>query len=164
VLLTSTLDVRYFRKNMKPTRSFASDNNSGIHPDVLQAIAEANSGHCVGYGDDPWTQTALGRFKDLFGQTAETFFVSTGTAANVLCLKAMTRPYEAVLCSEIAHIHVDECGAPEAVSGCKLIPIPTPDGKLSVDLLKERLIGVGDQHHVQPKVISLTQATEVGTV
>ena len=148
---------------MRPTRSFASDNNAGIHPDVLQAIAGANEGHCVAYGDDPWTQSALQRFKDLFGPSAEAFFVFNGTGANVLCLKAMTASYEAVLCSEVAHIHADECGAPEAMTGCKLIPIPTPDGKLRVDLLKERLTGIEDQHHVQPRVISLTQSTEMGT-
>lgn len=145
-------------------RSFASDNNSGIHPDVLRAIADANVGHCVAYGDDPWTKRALELFKKTFGPSCETFFVFNGTGANVLSLKAMIQSYEAVLCSSCAHIHVDECGAPEAAVGCKLIGIETEDGKLTVDLLKKHIHGKGDPHHVQAKVVSLTQSTEFGTV
>lgn len=149
---------------MKPTRSFASDNNAGVHPEVLNAIAAANSGHVVGYGDDPYTQSAVGLLKKHFGEDAETFFVFNGTAANCLGLKALTQSYHAVICAEAAHIYVDECGAPEKFTGCKLIPIPTTNGKLTVEAVREVHHSIGDQHHVQPHVVSITQATEVGTV
>jgi threonine aldolase len=149
---------------MKPARSFASDNNAGVHPEVLAAIAEANVGHTVGYGDDPFTASAISKFKEHFGAGIEVFFVFNGTAANCLSLKALTEPYHAVICGEAAHINVDECGAPEKFTGCKLIPIPTSAGKLTVDAVSHAYHGIGDQHHVQPRVISITQATEVGTV
>ena len=149
---------------MKPARSFASDNNAGVHPEVLQAIAKANQGHAVGYGDDDWTQSAIGKFKRQFGSDIEVFMVFNGTAANCLSLKALTNSYQAVICAEAAHIYTDECGAPEKFTGCKLIPIPTRDGKLTVESVSHAYHGIGDQHHVQPRVISITQATEVGTV
>jgi threonine aldolase len=149
---------------MKPSRSFASDNNAGVHPEVLKAIAAVNQGHVVGYGDDPYTESAVRQFKRHFGDDIEVFFVFNGTAANCLSLKALTKSYEAVICAEAAHIYVDECGAPEKFTGCKLIPLPTTDGKLTVEVVKKAWHGIGDEHHVQPKVISLTQATEVGTV
>jgi len=149
---------------MKPARSFASDNNAGVHPEVLAAIAEANVGHTVGYGDDAFTASAIRKFKQHFGAGIEVFFVFNGTAANCLSLKALTESYHAVICGEAAHINVDECGAPETFTGCKLIPIPTSDGKLTVDAVSHVYHGIGDQHHVQPRVISITQATEVGTV
>lgn len=149
---------------MKPVRSFASDNNAGVHPKVLQAIAAANRGHVVGYGDDAYTEAAVGKFKQHFGSDVEVFVVFNGTAANCLSLKALTEPYHAVICADAAHIYVDECGAPEKFTGCKLIPIPTEDGKLTVDAVRHAYHGIGDQHHVQPHVISITQVTEVGTV
>jgi threonine aldolase len=149
---------------MKPARSFASDNNAGIHPQVVDAIAAANQGHTVGYGDDRYTESALRKFQQHFGAGIEVFFVFNGTAANCLSLKALTESYNAVICGEAAHIYVDECGAPEKFTGCKLIPIPTADGKLTVDAVSRAYHGIGDQHHVQPRVISITQATEVGTV
>ena len=149
---------------MKPSRSFASDNNAGIHPRVLKAIAEANHGHVVGYGDDPYTQAAVRQFHKHFGKDISVFFVFNGTAANCLSLKALTNSFEAVICPESAHIYVDECGAPEKFTGCKLIPIRTLDGKLTVESIERAYHGIGDQHHVQPRVISITQATEVGTV
>jgi len=149
---------------MKPARSFASDNNAGVHPEVMAAIAEANVGHTVGYGDDPFTASAIGKFKQHFGADIEVFFVFNGTAANCLSLKALTESYHAVICGEAAHINIDECGAPEKFTGCKLIPIPTSAGKLTVDAVSHACHGIGDQHHVQPRVISITQATEVGTV
>ena len=148
----------------KPIRSFASDNNAGIHPKVLQAITAANQGHTVGYGDDPFTERAVRRFKEHFGPDSEVFFVFNGTAANCLALKALTESFHAVICAEGAHIYVDECGAPEKFTGCKLIPIPTGDGKLTVESVSRAYHGIGDQHHVQPRVISITQTTEVGTV
>jgi threonine aldolase len=149
---------------MKPPRSFASDNNAGVHPEVLQAIAAANQGHAVGYGDDPHTQHAIGHFQRHFGPGAQVFFVFNGTAANVLSLAALTDSYHAVICSEEAHIANDECGAPEKFTGCKLIPLPTAQGKLSLDSVRRAYHGIGDQHHVQPRVVSITQATELGTL
>src|SRR6185437_4282320 len=149
---------------MKPSRSFASDNNAGVHPEVLKALTAVNQGHAVGYGDDPYTAAAVRQFKRHFGDDIEVFFVFNGTAANCLSLKALTETYEAVICAEAAHIYVDECGAPEKLTGCKLIPIATRSGKLTVEGVREACHGIGDQHHVQPRVISITQATEVGTV
>jgi threonine aldolase len=148
---------------MKPTRSFASDNNAGVHPEILQALASANHGHAVGYGDDAWTARASALFKQHFGDV-DVFFVFNGTAANVLSLTSLTRPYHAVFCTEAAHIYNDECGAPEKFTGCKLIASPDEGGKLTLSAVKHHYHGVGDQHHVQPRVISITQATEMGTV
>jgi threonine aldolase len=145
-------------------RSFASDNNAGVHPEVLQAIADANRGHVVGYGDDDVTRSAEAAFRRHFGAGAEVFPVFNGTGANVLCLKALTKPHQAVICSDAAHIQVDECGAPEAWTGCKLIPVSAPDGKLTPRAVEAACHGVGDQHHVQPRVISIAQSTEMGTV
>jgi len=149
---------------MKPSRSFASDNNAGVHPEVLKAIAAANQGHVVGYGDDPYTHSAVSQFKRRFGDDIEVFFVFNGTAANCLGLKALTNSYHAVICAEAAHICVDECGAPEKFTGCKLIPIPTKDGKLTVEAVRTAYHGIGVEHHVQPRVVAITQCTEVGTV
>ena len=149
---------------MKPTRSFASDNNAGIHPKVLEAIAAANQGHVVGYGDDPYTAAAVEKFQQHFGADIGVFIAFNGTAANCLGLKALTESYQAVICAEAAHIYTDECGAPEKFTGCKLIPIPTSDGKLTVESVSHACHGIGDQHHVQPRVVSITQATEMGTV
>jgi threonine aldolase len=145
-------------------RGFASDNNAGVHPDIFAALQAANGGHVVGYGDDVYTQRAEAKFHEHFGENIDVFFVFGGTAANVLGLKAATHSYHAVLCAETAHIHVDECGAPEHITGCKVLSIPTQDGKITVAQIEERMHGVGDQHHVQPKVISITQPTELGTI
>jgi threonine aldolase len=149
---------------MKPSRSFASDNNAVVHPEVLEAIRRANEGHAVGYGDDPHTEAALGKFREQFGADVEVFFVFNGTAANVLSLQALARPYHAVLCAELSHIYTDECGAPEKTTGCKLVPLAAPDGKLTVETVAHAYHGIGDQHHVQPRVISITQSTEMGTI
>ncbi|HXY02846.1 MAG TPA: low specificity L-threonine aldolase [Terriglobales bacterium] len=149
---------------MKPIRSFASDNNAGIHPEILQAIAAANKGHVVGYGDDRFTEAAVGKFREHFGNEIEIFIAFNGTAANCLGLKALTESHHAVICTDGAHIYTDECGAPERFTGCKLIPVPAPDGKLTVESVSHAYHGIGDQHHVQPRVISITQATELGTV
>jgi threonine aldolase len=148
----------------KPARSFASDNNAGIHPEILDAIARANHGHVVAYGADPYTQSAVAKFKEHFGPNIDVFFTFNGTGANVLGLQALTRPYHAVLCSDYAHIYMDECGAPEKHTGCKLIPLPHQDGKITVEAVRSAYHGIGDQHHVQPRVISITQTTEMGTV
>jgi len=149
---------------MKPLRSFASDNNAGIHPEIIKAIALANEGHVVGYGADPYTETMARKFHDHFGPDTEVFVVFNGTGANTLSLQSLTRPYHAVICAASAHIYTDECGAPEKFTGCKLIPLQTPDGKLTVEMVQHAYHGIGDEHHVQPKVISITQSTEMGTV
>jgi len=149
---------------MKPVRSFASDNNAGVHPKVLKAIASVNRGHVVGYGDDAYTEAVERKFKKHFGQDTETFIVFNGTAANCLSLRTMMQSYHAVICAEWAHIYTDECGAPEKFTGCKLIALPAIDGKLSVESARHAYHGVGDQHHVQPRAISITQASEMGTV
>jgi threonine aldolase len=148
----------------KATRSFASDNNAGVHPEVLEAIARANQGHVVAYGDDPYTRSAIRKFEEHFGSGIEVFFTFNGTGANVLSLQSLNRPYHAVLCSDYAHIYTDECGAPEKHTGCKLIPLAHQDGKITVDAVRHAYHGIGDQHHVQPRVISITQSTEMGTV
>jgi threonine aldolase len=148
----------------KTTRSFASDNNAGVHPEVLEAIARANQGHVVAYGDDPYTRSAVARFEEHFGEGIDVFYTFNGTGANVLGLQALNRPYHAVLCSEHAHIYTDECGAPEKHTGSKLIPLPNPDGKITLDAVRHAYHGIGDQHHVQARVISITQSTEMGTV
>jgi threonine aldolase len=149
---------------MKPARSFASDNNAGVHPEVLKAVGEANRGHAIGYGDDTYTASVVQKFKQRFGADIEVFFVFNGTAANCLSLKALTNTYHAVICGEAAHIYTDECGAPEKFTGCKLLPVPVTNGKLTVDAVRHAYHGIDDPHHVQPRVISITQATEVGTV
>ena len=145
-------------------RGFASDNNAGIHPVLLESIAAANSGHVVAYGDDEYTHRAEKAFKDHFGSAAEVFFVLTGTGANVLSLASFTRSFNSVICAETAHIQVDECGAPEKFTQCKMLPVATPDGKLTVDGIRKHLHGFGFEHHAQPRVISISQPTEMGTV
>jgi threonine aldolase len=151
-------------KQPKASRSFASDNNAGVHPEIMAALAAANDGHVIAYGDDPYTARAVELFRKHFGRETEVFFVFGGTGANVLGLKAMTQPHEAVICADTAHINVDECGAPERFTGCKLLPAPTREGKIQIDSFKHYLDGVGFEHHVQPRVISISQTTEMGTV
>lgn len=145
-------------------RSFASDNNAGVHRLVMEAIAGANDGHVIAYGDDPYTARAVEKFHEHLGKDAEVFFVFGGTGANVLGLKSMTQSHHAIICAETAHINVDECGAPEKFTGCKLLPVTTTDGKVTIDHIKPLLHEVGFEHHVQPRVISISQATEMGTV
>lgn len=145
-------------------RSFASDNNSGVHPLIMDAIIEANDNHAVGYGDDPWTAKATEKLKDVFGEGASPFFVFNGTGANSVALQAVTRSFNSILCAETAHIYVDECGAPARMTGCALIPIPTPDGKLTPALLKPHLHNFGVCHHSQPKAVYISEVSELGTV
>lgn len=144
-------------------RSFGSDNHAPVHPDVLAAILAANSGDVASYGDDPWTSRAEELFKVHFGPDAVGYLVFNGTAANVLALESLGRPHQAVICADTAHIHTDECGAPERYLGCKLLPAPTVNGKLTVEAVDRMVSGVGDQHHVQPGPLSITQSTELGT-
>src|SRR5215475_189426 len=145
-------------------RSFASDNNAGVHPEVIKAIEAANEGHVVAYGNDVFTARAVRLFQKHFGRDVAVYFVFGGTGANVLGLKAITKPYQAIICAETAHVNVDECGAPEKFTGCKLLTVSTPDGKLRVEQIKPLLHGIGVEHHVQPAVITISQATEMGTV
>jgi threonine aldolase len=145
-------------------RSFASDNNAGVCQEIIEAILKCNTEHVVAYGDDHYTELAKEKFKSTFGPQVETFFVFNGTAANVLSINFLAQRFNAVICADTAHIATDECGAPEAFTGCKLLTVSTPDGKLTPELLKTKMGGRGDQHHVQPKVISITQSTELGTV
>lgn len=145
-------------------RGFASDNNAGVHPAILNALGEVNDGHVIAYGDDPYTERATREIREIFGADTESFFVFIGTAANVLGLSTVTQPYHAVICPDTAHINVDECGAPEKFSGCKLLTCNTPEGKLTVEMIASHMHGIGFEHHVQPRVVSITQATELGTV
>lgn len=148
---------------MNDRKHFGSDNHAGIHPHVLATLADANAGDTDSYGADPWTTRLQERFAATFGPHARGYPVFNGTAANVLSLAALLRPYEAVISADTAHIVVDECGAPERFTSSKLLPVPTPDGKLTPELVDSRMAGRGDQHHVQPRVISLAQASELGT-
>jgi threonine aldolase len=148
----------------KPFRGFASDNHAGVHPEVLEAISRANQGHEIAYGDDPYTRSAVKKFEDHFGPDIGVFFTFNGTGANVLSLQALTRTFQSVLCSDYAHIYTDECGAPEKHAGCKLIPLPHQEGKITLSSVRQAYHGIGDEHHSQPRVISITQSTEMGTV
>ncbi|MFC2152399.1 threonine aldolase family protein [Bacteroidota bacterium] len=149
---------------MTNKRGFASDNNSGVHPEIFKAIIEANEGHTVAYGDDIYTERAKAKLCEYFGNDIDIYFVFIGTAANVLGLNAATRSWNSIICAETAHINEDECGAPEKFNGFKLLTVETPDGKLTIDLIQKHIKGIGFEHHSQPKVISITQATELGTV
>jgi threonine aldolase len=145
-------------------RGFGSDNHSGAHPRIMDAIAKANVGHAPSYGTDPWTERACEMMKNLFGKDAETFFVFNGTAANVLALGALVKPHHAVLTAASSHLINDEAGAPEKNLGCKVTGIPSQDGKITPEMIKPYLIRRGDQHASQVKVISITQPTELGTL
>jgi threonine aldolase len=145
-------------------RGFASDNYAGVHPEVLQALADANGGHQIAYGDDVYTERlheVMGRH---FGADVEVFPVFNGTGANVLSLQSMMPRWGAVVCAESAHINTDENGAPERVAGIKLLTVPTPDGKLTPALIDRQAWGWGDEHRAQPLVVSITQSTELGTL
>lgn len=144
--------------------SFGSDNHSGIHPNILAAISEANVDHDFAYGDDKISSLAKEKFNELFGREVDTFFMFNGTGTNVTILKSITNTYNSILAPATAHINVDECGAPEKHTGCKLVAIDIPNGKLTPELVKPYLTGFGFCHHSQPKVISISQTTELGTV
>ena len=148
---------------MAALTSFGSDNHSPVHPDVLAVIVEANTGDARSYGSDPWTARAEELFREHFGPDAEAFPVFTGTAANVLSLGSILRSYESVVCSDVAHLHTDECGAPERHLGAKLLSVPAVHGKLTPEGAATQLWGVGDEHHSQLRVLSITQSTELGT-
>jgi threonine aldolase len=143
---------------------FASDNHAGAHPDVLAAVAAANEGHSGSYGEDRWTARAEELFRRHFCGDARAFCVFNGTAANVLAISTLARPYEAVICPASAHLNVDECGAPERFAGVKLLTVDTAHGKLEPADVGRWDDRRGDQHHVQPRVVSISQASELGTV
>jgi threonine aldolase len=145
-------------------KAFASDNYSGVHPEIMEALQKANTAHEGSYGNDQYTARAVNKFKEVFGNDIEVFFVYNGTAANVLGLTTITQSFNSVLCAEGAHINVDESTAPEKFLGCKLVTIPAADGKITAAQVKEKIQRIGDQHHPQAKVISISQASEYGTV
>ncbi|MEO5580084.1 MAG: beta-eliminating lyase-related protein, partial [Gemmatimonadaceae bacterium] len=146
-------------------RHLASDNWSGVHPEVIAAIAAANTGHLPSYGSDPLTKEAGDKLKAELGNRAtDVFFVFSGTGANVLGLQTLAQPFNAVICAATAHINTSECGAPEKHIGCKIVPIPTTDGKIDRDGIARHLDDFGNEHHVQPSAVSISQATEYGTV
>jgi threonine aldolase len=145
-------------------RGFASDNNAGVHPDVLAAIVAANDGHQPGYGADVYTTRLTDVMAQHFGEGAEAFPVFNGTGANVLSLQSMLPRWGAVICAASAHIHTDENGAPERVGGLKLLTVETRDGKLTPELIDREAWGWGDEHRAQPLAVSITQATELGTI
>jgi threonine aldolase len=133
---------------------FGSDNHSGVHPEIMKAIENANKDYTIAYGNDKYTENAIKKFKEHFGNDIEVFFVYNGTAANILGLKNVTNSFNSIFCAETAHLNVHECCGPEKFTGCKLVTIPTPNGKLTIDLIKPLLVGFGDEHMAQPKVVS----------
>ncbi|MEU4314981.1 beta-eliminating lyase-related protein [Nocardia sp. NPDC024068] len=145
-------------------RGFASDNNASVHPEVMAALAAANVGHQPAYGGDVHTDRLRGLSKRHFGERADIYPVFNGSGANVVGLQAMCDRWSSVICPESAHINQDECGAPEKVAGLKVIPVPTPDGKMTPELLDRYASGFGDPHRAQPRVVSITQSTELGTL
>jgi threonine aldolase len=150
--------------NTHPARGFASDNSATVHPAVLAAIAAVNSGHTFGYGHDDYSAGIAARVASEFADDAHAFFVFNGSAANVLSIRAACRPWHAVICTETSHMNVDECGAPEGIAGIKLLTVPGEDGKLTPALAQRRIARVGDEHASQPRVISISQCTELGTL
>jgi threonine aldolase len=145
-------------------RGFASDNYAGAHPEILAALAEANGGHQISYGEDDYTAELQKTMRSHFGQQAETFPVFNGTGANVTALTSVMPRWGAVISTSTAHIHTDEGGAPERISGLKLLTVDSPDGKLTPDLIETQAWGFGDEHRAQPAAVSITQTTELGTL
>ncbi len=143
--------------------SLGSDNHSGVHPAVMQALARANDGHCAAYGTDDFTLATVKGLKNVFGESCEPFFLFNGTAANVLCLRSLVQSHEAIITASTAHLHLDECAAPENAIGCKLLLVPSRDGKLTPKDIDQFMIRLGDQHWAQPKAVSITLPTEYGT-
>ena len=149
---------------MTVRRGFGSDNHAGVLPEVLAAIGAANEGHAESYGHDELTARVQQRFREELGDHTHAFLVFNGSGANVLSLRAVLRPWEGAIVAETAHLNVDEGGAPETIAGVKLLSVPTPDGKLTPELVATRVVRVGDEHAVQPRVVSITQTTELGTL
>jgi threonine aldolase len=147
---------------MTPRKSFGSDNHAGVHPGILRAIIDANAGDAVAYGADAWTERLTDGLREAF-RADDAFLVLNGSGANVLGLSLLLRRHEAVICAESAHINTDECGGPERLLGAKLLPVPSPDGKITPELIAEQLSGRGEDHRSQPGVVAVTQSTELGT-
>ncbi len=145
-------------------RTFASDNNAPVAAEIMRALHDANSGDAVSYGEDPWTARAAAQLRDAFGGDADPYFFFNGTGANVTALSTLLRPFEAVICPASAHLHTDECGALERFAGCKILAVPAADGKIHVDDLRAFAGASADEHHVQPRAISISQSTEFGTL
>ena len=147
-----------------PNCAFASDNAAGAHPAVIDSIIRANAGHALAYGDDDETRSCERRFNELFDRDVTTLLTFNGTGGNITALTAIVRPADAIICTDWAHINVDETGAPERIVGAKLIDVVSPDGKLTPAAIEAQEHLLGDQHHVQPAVVSITQSTELGTI
>lgn len=145
-------------------KMFASDNNSGVHPKILEAIMECNKDHELSYGGDFYTTKAIKMFQNVFGKEVGVHFVLSGTGANIIGLDSILRPFEGVVCAETAHINVDECGAFERLIGAKIIKIPSKEGKIYPEEIKKTLSARGNEHHNQPKVITISQVSEMGTI
>jgi threonine aldolase len=143
---------------------FGSDNHSGVHPQIFKAMQSVNLGYYLSYGDDEYTKSAIEKFKEHFGKNINVFFVANGTAANIIALKTVVNSFNSIICAENSHLNVHECCGPEHFIGCKLTTVPTCNGKLTVDKIKPHLVGIGDVHMAQPRIISITQTTEMGTV
>jgi threonine aldolase len=145
-------------------KTFASDNYSGVHPEILQALSAVNKEHAAAYGADEITRNTIKKIETYFGKDIDVYFVYNGTGANVVSLSAITQSYQAIICSDVAHIQVDESTAPEKFTGCRLLPVPSVNGKIRPDDIQRRIQRVGDQHHPQARAISVSQPTEYGTV
>ena len=145
-------------------KTFKSDNTASVHPKIMEAIVKANEEHAIPYGDDPITREAIEKIKALFCQPCEVSLVLNGTGANVIGLSTLLKSYEAVICVDSAHINVDECGAFERYTGAKLLTVPHVNGKLVPSAIDKFLLDMGNEHHNQPKVISISQITEFGTI
>ena len=149
---------------MSLPRAFASDNTGPVHPRVLEMLAEVNHGHEPAYGEDQYSERVRQWFVKQFGEGTSAYLVWNGTGANVVALRAITRPYQSILCSEHAHVNLDECGAPELMTGCKVVGLPSTDGKISAAQVRAKIRRIGDEHAVQPRVVSLAQTTEYATL
>lgn len=152
------------QENNEIKKGFGSDNHCGVHPKILEALVAANYGHMPSYGTDEISNQAIAEFRKHFGKDTEVYFVFNGTAANTLSLRALTQSFNSAFCTDIAHVQSDECGAPEILGQCKLVPLPSKDGKLTAQQISENLIRRGDQHATQAKAVTITQPTEYGTV
>ncbi len=145
-------------------RSFTSDNNSSVHPEIIDAINRANSDHAVGYGNDVWTERALIKLREIFGTDIDAYLVFGGTAANVLSVSPLLRSFQSIICSSFSHIYLDECGTIENFTGCKLVPVEAENAKLTIESIQPHLARLGEVHATQPRVLSITQANEYGVL
>lgn len=149
---------------MNTFHSFASDNHAPVHPKIMDKLVQINQGDALSYGEDEITHSSITKFREIFGEDTDVYFVFNGTGANTTGLAAVLRPYQSVICAQSAHIQMDECGASERFAGSRLVLLPTRDGKIRINQIKPLLFAFGNEHHAQPRVISITQSTELGTV